>query len=62
MTTVNTSTHGVISSERVAGTSVHHPVGDKERREGAPRYPQDNVPAYISEYGRTVDGYHGAWV
>ncbi len=118
MTIANTPTHDVISSERVEGTSVYNPAGDKlgtvddlvidklsgqvryvalefggflgmgtdryplpwnllkydlekggyvvpldkERLEGAPRYPKDNVPVYTSEYGRTVDGYYGAWV
>jgi hypothetical protein len=30
---------------------------DKERLEGAPRYPHDAVPPYTQEYGRSVDGY-----
>ena len=35
---------------------------DKDRLEGAPRYAQDNVPPYTSEYGRSVDNYYGAYL
>jgi sporulation protein YlmC with PRC-barrel domain len=32
---------------------------DKERLEQAPHYPDDDQPAYTSEYGRKVNGYYG---
>ncbi len=32
---------------------------DKDRLEGAPRYPRDNRPDYTSDYGRKVNGYYG---
>lgn len=35
---------------------------DKKRLEGAPRYPQNDVPPYTSEYGRSVDGYYGSYL
>jgi hypothetical protein len=33
---------------------------DKSRLEGAPRYPQAEVPDYTSDYGKRVYGYYGA--
>lgn len=33
---------------------------DKERLDGAPRYPENDVPPYTPEYGRSVDGYYGS--
>ena len=112
---ISTSTHDVISSEKVAGTTVYNTAGeklgsiddvmidkrsgqvryavlefggflgigtdryplpwnmlkydvskegyvvplDKDRLEGAPRYPQDEAPSYDDEYGRRVHGYYG---
>lgn len=35
---------------------------DKERLDGAPKYAQDNRPPYTSEYGRSIDGYYGAYL
>ncbi len=32
---------------------------DKAKLEGAPKYPESQVPAYTSEYGRNVDNYYG---
>ena len=32
---------------------------DKDKLEGAPRYPASDAPAYTSDYGRRVDGYYG---
>lgn len=32
---------------------------DKERLDQAPRYPQDDQPAYTSDYGRQVNSYYG---
>jgi sporulation protein YlmC with PRC-barrel domain len=32
---------------------------DKQRLEGAPRYPDNDPPAYTDEYGRRVHGYYG---
>ncbi len=116
MIDASTSTHDVISSDRVEGTSVYNTAGDKlgsiddlmidkrsgqvryaalefggflgmgtdryplpwsmlkydvekggyvvpldkEKLDGAPRYPQNDVPPYTSEYGRSVDGYYGS--
>ncbi|WP_418315555.1 PRC-barrel domain-containing protein [Piscinibacter sakaiensis] len=36
---------------------------DKEKLEGAPRYPHDQMPEYNRDYGRQVNGYYGvdAW-
>jgi len=34
---------------------------DKAKLEGAPRYPENEVPAYTSEYGRSVDGHYGPY-
>lgn len=31
----------------------------KDRLEGAPRYPNDRVPDYTTDYGRQVDSYWG---
>lgn len=33
---------------------------DKARLEDAPRYPQDEVPEYSTEYGQRVSDYYGA--
>jgi sporulation protein YlmC with PRC-barrel domain len=33
---------------------------DKARLENAPRYPENDLPAYTPEYGRRVSGYYGA--
>ncbi len=118
MTMQATSTHDVISSDRVEGTAVYNTAGeklgsiddlmidklsgqvryaalefggflgigtdryplpwsmlkydvekggyvvplDKERLEGAPHYPHDDVPPYTQEYGRRVDGYYGPYI
>src|SRR5882757_48516 len=32
---------------------------DKDKLEGAPRYPQDDLPVYNADYGRRVNGYYG---
>jgi sporulation protein YlmC with PRC-barrel domain len=32
---------------------------DKEKLEGAPRYPHNDRPDYTSDYGRRVNGYYG---
>jgi PRC-barrel domain len=32
---------------------------DKSRLEGAPSYPESDVPAYTSDYGKRVYGYYG---
>lgn len=32
---------------------------DKEKLEGAPKYPHDNMPPYTSDFGRKVNGYYG---
>ena len=32
---------------------------DKDRLEGAPRYPEDDRPIYTNDYGRTVNDYYG---
>ena len=32
---------------------------DKDRLEGAPRYPDTDMPSYTPDYGRRVDGYYG---
>jgi len=32
---------------------------DKRRLEDAPRYAEDEVPEYTSDYGRRVNGYYG---
>jgi len=32
---------------------------DKDRLEGAPRYPHDSVPPYTTDYGQRVDQYYG---
>jgi sporulation protein YlmC with PRC-barrel domain len=32
---------------------------DKRRLEDAPRYGEDEVPEYTSDYGRRVNGYYG---
>lgn len=31
----------------------------KDQIEGAPKYPQDDVPSYTNDYGRTVHDYYG---
>lgn len=33
---------------------------DKDRLEGAPRYPQDEPPEYTEDYGRRVNTYWGS--
>ena len=33
---------------------------DKRKPEGAPRYPESDVPHYTSDYGKRVYGYYGA--
>ena len=32
---------------------------DKEKLEGAPRYPHDQMPPYTTDFGRKVNGYYG---
>ena len=32
---------------------------DKEKLDGAPRYPHDEMPPYTSDFGRRVNGYYG---
>lgn len=32
---------------------------DKAKLEGAPKYPESDVPMYDTEYGRRVHGYYG---
>ena len=32
---------------------------DKTKLEGAPRYQEDDIPAYTTDYGRKVNGYYG---
>ena len=32
---------------------------DKTKLEGAPRYQDDDIPAYTTDYGRKVNGYYG---
>lgn len=117
MNDVSSSTHDVISSDRVEGTAVYNTAGDrlgsvddlmidkrsgqvryvalefggflgmgtdrypipwamlkydvekggyvvpldKAKLDGAPRYPENEVPAYTSEYGRSVDGHYGPY-
>ena len=112
---MSTSTHDVISSDRVEGTKVFNEAGDKlgsvdelmidkrsgqvryavlefggflgmgteryplpwnmlkydtalegyvvpldkTKLEGAPRYQEDDIPAYTTDYGRKVNGYYG---
>lgn len=35
---------------------------DKDKLERAPRYAQDDVPSYTSDYSRQVNGYYGVGV
>lgn len=35
---------------------------NKDRLDGAPRYPENDVPPYTSEYGRSVDGNYGSYL
>jgi len=32
---------------------------DKNKLEGAPCYPENDLPAYTADYGRRVNGYYG---
>ena len=32
---------------------------DKAKLEDAPRYPEDEMPAYTTDYGKRVNGYYG---
>ena len=32
---------------------------DKAKLEGAPRYPESDMPAYTADYGSKVNGYYG---